>query len=126
MFIVTQVRKTILKKTLFHLCALDKDEFWIRLRRNKKSGVPFRPLRRVVQVQFIEPVKAAGSSKSLEAHAAASPLADSSASAALHKADFGGAPSAPLATGRVETTTGEGDQEAAEYALILNQYTGDE
>lgn len=126
MFIVTQVRKTILKKTIFHLCALDKDEFWIRLRRNKKSGVPFRPLRRIVQVQFIEPVKA-GSSKSIETnHAAASPLADSSASAALHKADFGAAASAPLATGRVETTANEGEQEAAEYALILNQYTGDE
>lgn len=118
MFIVTQVRKNLLKKTLFHLCALDKDEFWIRLRRNKKSGVPFRPLRRIVKVQFIEPQKAAKP----EAHVA-SPVVTS---ALPHKTADSGESTAPLAGGRVETTVEEGDQEAAEYALILNQYTGDE
>jgi len=41
-FVVTQVKKNLFKKTLFHLTALDRDEFWIRLKRNKKSGTPFR------------------------------------------------------------------------------------
>lgn len=122
---MTQVRKNILKKTLFHLCALDKDEFWIRLRRNKKSGVPFRPLRRIVQVQFIEPLKIAKSPSSCGEPDVASPVLHSSSSGSAEKNSNLSA-SAPLASGRVETTADEGDQEAAEYALILNQYTGDE
>ena len=61
-FIVTQIKKTLLYKTVFHLCALDKDEFWVRLRRNKKQGVVFRPLRRIVAVKFIEPSSSSGSS----------------------------------------------------------------
>ena len=63
-FIVTQIKKTLLYKTVFHLCALDKDEFWVRLRRNKKQGVVFRPLRRIVAVKFIEPSSSSGSSGS--------------------------------------------------------------
>ncbi len=53
-FVVTQVKKTLLHKTMFHLCALGSDRFWVRLKRCKKSGVAFRPLRCVVKVHFIE------------------------------------------------------------------------
>ena len=34
----------------------------MRLRRNKKQGVVFRPLRRIVAVKFIEPSSSSGSS----------------------------------------------------------------
>ena len=63
-FIVTQIKKTLLYKTVFHLCALDKDEFWVRLRRNKKQGVVFRPLRRIVAVKFVEPSSSSSGSSS--------------------------------------------------------------
>jgi predicted acetyltransferase len=52
-FVIVQVKKSLfMKKTLYRLTARDRDEFWIRLKRNKKAGQLFRPLRRVVDVRF--------------------------------------------------------------------------
>ena len=54
-FVVIALRKTaLLKKTIYHLWGLNGDEFWIRLKRGKKGGIPFRPLRRVMDVKFID------------------------------------------------------------------------
>jgi hypothetical protein len=51
-FVVVQIKKNMLKKTLFRLVGHEQDEFWVRLQRGNKAGVHFRPLRRVVAVNF--------------------------------------------------------------------------
>ena len=109
-FVVTEVKKNLLQQTLFHLCALDKDEFWIRLRRNNKSGKAFRPLRRVVKVTF-------------NASSTASPPA-SPTNASAHSSTNGNN-SRPVSFAQDAEFTAD-DQEAAEYALILNEYGGDD
>lgn len=106
-FVVTEVKKNLLQQTMFHLCALDKDEFWIRLRRNNKSGKAFRPLRRVVRVTF--------NNNSNSTSPPASPTSDSGR----------GNTSRPVSLAQNAGLNAD-EQEAAEYALILNEYGGDD
>lgn len=54
-FVVIGCRKALFtRKTLFHLSAVNQDEFWIPLRRkeNKNSGIRFRPLRQVAIIDM--------------------------------------------------------------------------
>jgi hypothetical protein len=127
-FVVTQVKKTLLHKTMFHLCALDSDRFWVRLKRNKKSGVAFRPLRRVVKVQFVD------EKKSKDA-AAAKKLDEEDAQAVQdnhegYQESSAFAPESPVALAGLGHSRSQDespeDAEAAEYALILNHALGDE
>ena len=140
-FIVTQVRKTLLKKTLFHLSATDKDEFWIRLKRNNKGGTRFRPLRRIVNVTFIDPVPPAGASgagshksgfeSDKSAEEASAPWlvsADESSNAAggddAGAAVMGKEAGAPHSLPTHPAAAEEGEKD--EYAVILNEQFGDE
>jgi len=108
-FVVTEVKKSLLQQSLFHLCALNKDEFWIRLRRNNKSGKAFRPLRRVVKVNFKSPASPASPASESDASPASRPVSTANKPAA--------SPGKPLDAD---------EQEAEEYALILNEYAGDD
>lgn len=117
-FVVTEVKKSILQQSLFHLCALDKDEFWIRLRRNNKSGKAFRPLRRVVRVNF-------GSNKNGKG---TNPDNNNTTNSSSHNNNYGKASASPNSR-PVSTADNHMDAdelEAAEYANILNEFADDD
>jgi hypothetical protein len=128
-FVVTQVKKTLLHKTMFHLCALDSDRFWVRLKRNKKSGVAFRPLRRVVKVQFVEEKKSKADAAAAKKQDAEDAQAVQDNHAAYEESPAF-APESPVALAglghSLSQDEGAEDAEAAEYALILNHALGDE
>lgn len=49
MYVVTDVRKNYMSKTEFRLSRYDHDDIWVRLKRSEgKSGLEFRPLRKVL------------------------------------------------------------------------------
>jgi hypothetical protein len=81
---------------LYRLVASETDQFWIRLKRGQKSGVSFRPLRRVVHVSF-------------ESDKAEIPNTS-------NKASF-----MKVESANREDLEGEGN-----YSNILNEYLGDE
>ncbi len=51
-FVVIGYKKSMFRKTVFHLCAEQGDECWVRLRRGTKKGVKFRPLRQVATIDY--------------------------------------------------------------------------
>lgn len=116
---VAQVKKTLLHKTLFHLCATDGDRFWVRLRRNKKGGVPFRPLRRVVKVDFVEPAKKLASPTPSAKGKAGEPMP--SAPPGPVSMDLSGS---DLGEEGGSSDRGAAAAEADQYAMVLNDYTG--
>jgi hypothetical protein len=111
-FVVCQVKKTLLHKTMFHLCATDDDRFWVRLKRNKKGGVTFRPLRRVVKVSFVEPVKPVKPVKTDDL--SQKPVAQSAPST----------PTSPAAQPSAAAAEEEGL--AAQYEMYLNDFGAEE
>lgn len=127
-FVVAQVKKTLLHKTMFHLCALDNDRFWVRLKRNKKGGVAFRPLRRVVKVTFEVSEKA---TKKSTTTGASSPRRQQVSVGDMEEEPQ--LPSAPSPRGRFGGSSPvvppeEGspiDPETAQYMLILNDFGAD-
>ena len=52
LFVIIGTKKSTFRKTFFHLTAGNGDEFWIRLKRgDHKNGIPFRPLRKVANIE---------------------------------------------------------------------------
>jgi hypothetical protein len=48
-FVVTDVRKNYVSKTEFRLSRFYQDDIWVKLKRSEtKSGLEFRPLRKVL------------------------------------------------------------------------------
>lgn len=121
-FVVAQVKKTLLHKTMFHLCALDNDRFWVRLRRGKKGGVAFRPLRRVVRVSFVEP----GKDSSSKHDSLNKPVDHSHSHAAPPSPSTPSSPVTPYFYHANQAPLDDVEHETAQYEMILNDFAPDE